>query len=69
MKHATPRDILILPLAAVVAGAWVASLVAGMFEQSFVALEVTTPVMLILVGYVFGVQIVKGASGGKNEGH
>lgn len=68
MKHATPRDILVLPLAIVVAAAWVASLVAGMFEQTFVALEVTTPVMLILTGYVFGVQIVKGA-GGKDEKH
>ena len=42
---------------------WVASLVAGMLSQSFTALEVTTPVMLLLAGYVFGVQIVKGTRG------
>lgn len=53
---------MIIPVAAVVTLAWASSLVAGMLSQSFTALEVTTPVMLLLSGYVFGVQIVKGAA-------
>jgi len=59
MTPPSPRDRLILPLASIVAGAWAGSLVAGFVEHSYVALEVTTPVMLIVTGYVFGVSIVR----------
>lgn len=57
----TPRDILILPLAALVALGWSASLVAAMLTQDFIPLEATSPAMLLVLGYTFGVQIVKGS--------
>jgi hypothetical protein len=68
MKSArTPKDMLIVPVASAITLAWLASLVAGMFEQSFIALEVTTPAMLLVAGYVFGVSIVKGSQSPPKE--
>lgn len=60
----TAREILAVPLGIVVGVGWAASLVMGLITNSFVGLEITTPVMLLLSGYVFGVQIVRSA---KNE--
>lgn len=59
----TPKDRLIYPLAAVVAAGWSASLIAGFVTRTYIALEVTTPVMLIVTGYVFGVSIVRSKGG------
>lgn len=56
------RDKLLMPVALVVLLGWVASLIAGFFTQSYVALTVTTPLMLMLSGYVFGVNIVRKGS-------
>lgn len=53
------RERLIMPVAAVVLVVWTAALVAGFLTESYVALTITTPVMLMLAGYVFGVSIVK----------
>lgn len=64
----TPRDLLVVPIALAVTAAWLGALVIGMFQGSFIALEVTTPVMLVVAGYVFGVQIVRGTrADGNNE--
>lgn len=53
------KERLIYPVAVVVLGVWAASLVVGFLTASYVALTVTTPVMLMLAGYVFGVGIVR----------
>lgn len=53
------RERLIMPVAAVVLVVWTAALVVGFLTESYVALTITTPVMLMLAGYVFGVSIVK----------
>lgn len=62
---ADKRDLLILPVAVVVLLGWAASLVVGFLTQSYVALTATTPLMLALAGYVFGVNIVRKSD--KNE--
>ncbi len=54
------RNLLIVPVAAVVMLGWLGSLVIGAISNNFVPLTITTPVMLLLAGYVFGVRIVKG---------
>jgi hypothetical protein len=63
------RDRLILPVAAVVLAAWSASLAAGIITQAYTALTVTTPVMLVLAGYVFGVGIVRSRENGNGNGN
>lgn len=62
------RELLILPVAAVVLLGWAASLIVGLLTASFTALTVTTPLMLMLAGYVFGVNLVtrKKESNGKD---
>jgi hypothetical protein len=57
------RDALIFPVAAIVLLGWFGSLVDGVLTQSFTALTYTTPLMLALAGYVFGVQIVRKSNG------
>jgi hypothetical protein len=57
--NADKRDILIMPVAAVVLLGWAASLVVALLTQSYTALTITTPLMLMLAGYVFGVNIVR----------
>lgn len=57
------RAALTIPVALVVMIAWISSLGIGALTNNFVPLTITTPVMLLLAGYVFGVQIVKGAKG------
>lgn len=53
------REKLLLPVAAFVLVGWAAALVAGFLTGSYTALTVTTPLMLMLAGYVFGVNIVR----------
>ena len=53
------RDLLILPVSFVVLGGWGASLVTGIVTDSYEALTFTTPLMIGLAGYVFGVQLVR----------
>jgi hypothetical protein len=53
------RDVLIIPVAAVVLLAWIVSLMSSILTDSFVSLTITTPVMIMLAGYVFGVSITK----------
>lgn len=53
------RDALIFPVAAVVLVAWTASLALGAITGSYIPLSITTPVMLMLAGYVFGVNLVR----------
>lgn len=62
----TPRDKLIIPLAIVVAIGWLGSLASGVLSQNYTPFEIATPVMILLAGYVFGVQIVRSSS---NNGH
>ncbi len=57
------RDKLIYPVAGVVLLGWFASLVDGVVTQTYTPLTYTTPLMLALAGYVFGVQIVRKANG------
>ena len=54
----TPRDLLVFPLAALIGVGWLASLVVALTSQEYVALKWTTPALLLLCGYVFGVQII-----------
>ena len=61
------RDRLVYPVAATVLAGWMLSLVYGILSDSFSALTVVTPVMLLLAGYVFGVNIVKTAKGESSE--
>lgn len=53
------RDLLIIPVSAIILGGWVASVVEGIITQSYVLLTFTSPFMIALVGYVFGVNIVR----------
>lgn len=57
--NADKRALLLLPVAAVVLIGWAASLVVALITNSFTALSITTPLMLMLAGYVFGVNIVR----------
>jgi len=59
------RDLLILPVAFIILVVWTGSLVGGLITQSYVALTLTTPVMLILAGFVFGIKILDKTNGGK----
>ena len=68
MTDERKRNLLILPLAAVVMLGWSASLIVGLLTNSFVALTATTPLMLALAGYVFGVSLVrKGGNGNEDK--
>lgn len=60
--NADKREALIVPVAAFVLVGWAASLVVGLITQSYAALTITTPLMLMLAGYVFGVNIVRRSS-------
>lgn len=57
--NADKRELLIFPVALVVLLGWAASLVVGLLTSSYAALTITTPLMLMLAGYVFGVNIVR----------
>ncbi len=57
------RERLIYPVAFVVLVSWFGSLIDGVVAQSYAPLTYTTPLMLGLAGYVFGVQIVKKSNG------
>ncbi len=57
------RERLIYPVAALVLLGWFGSLVDGVVTQSYAPLTYTTPLMLALAGYVFGVQIVRKSNG------
>lgn len=46
-------------VAVTVAAAWFAALLIGAFEEDWTALTITTPVMLLLAGYAFGVKIIQ----------
>jgi hypothetical protein len=41
-----------------ISGVWTASLLIGFLQQNYTPLTVTTPVMLVLAGYAFGVKII-----------
>lgn len=60
--NADKRELLVMPVAATVLVGWFVSLIVGLLTQSYVALTVTTPLMLMLAGYVFGVNIVRRGS-------
>jgi len=64
--NSSPRDKLIIPMALVVAAGWIGALVAGILSQNYTPFEVATPVMILLAGYVFGVQIVRSTNGNGN---
>ncbi len=57
------RERLIYPVAAIVLLGWFGSLVDAVITQSYAPLTYTTPLMLALAGYVFGVQIVRKTNG------
>lgn len=66
-NHEYSRALLIFPVSAVVLAGWAASLVAGLITSSFTALTITTPLMLMLAGYVFGVNLVSRNGNGRND--
>jgi len=57
------REMLIFPIAAVVAVGWFASLIIGAYTGSYIALTLTSPIMFALAGYTFGVNLVRKAGG------
>lgn len=67
MSDASKRDILILPVSIIVCLAWIVSLYSAAVENQYTMLTITTPAMLMLLGYVFGVSIVKSATGKKTD--
>ena len=42
---------------------WLSSFIIGYTQEDWTPLTVTTPVMLLLAGYAFGVKIIKGKNG------
>lgn len=62
----TKRDMLILPVSIIVCLAWIVSLYSAAVQNQYTMLTITTPAMLMLLGYVFGVSIVKSATEKKN---
>lgn len=53
------RSLLIIPVAACVMLGWLVSLGYAVAKGDFTPLSVTTPVMLLLAGYAFGVSITR----------
>jgi hypothetical protein len=53
------RDLLTVPVAAFVLLGWAGSLVVALLTREYTALSITTPLMLMLAGWVFGVSVVK----------
>lgn len=43
----------------IVAGVWATTAIAGIFTGDFQGLEVVSPVMLLLAGWLFGIEIVR----------
>lgn len=56
----TRREKLTYPVSFAVLLVWIAAAVYSFISQVYTPLEVTTPVMLLLAGYVFGIQITRG---------
>lgn len=61
------RDALVIPVAVVVLGGWVVSLVGAVLTGEYAPLTAVTPVMLLLAGFVFGTNIVKSATRGRDD--
>lgn len=53
------------PVGIVVVTVWTISVIGGFITKDFTPLTITTPVMLILAGYAFGLTITKGGKNGK----
>jgi hypothetical protein len=47
-------------VATVVCIGWLASLALGSIQRNWTPLTVTTPVMLVLAGYAFGIRLTRG---------
>jgi len=47
---------------------WLGSLAIGALEQNWTPLSITTPVMLILAGYAFGIRITRSNGDTKSGG-
>jgi hypothetical protein len=62
---ADPR--LIAFVAAAVVVGWLASFAIGAVQQNWTPLTITTPVMLILAGYAFGIRLTRNGNGGNRE--
>lgn len=43
----------------VVASVWTVSLLVGFLQENYTPFTITTPVMLVLAGYAFGVRLIK----------
>ena len=61
------RERLIIPVALTVMTGWIAALTAGVITQNYVPFEICTPVMILLAGYTFGVQIVRSTDKGSQD--
>lgn len=55
----SPKDKLVVPFSLSILGVWIATAVYGIFSGQYAPLTVTTPVMLLAAGYVFGVNLVR----------
>lgn len=51
----------------VIASVWIGALLIGAFEQDWTPLTITTPVMFLLAGFAFGVQVIRRQKNGASE--
>jgi hypothetical protein len=62
------RDKLVYPVASAVLVVWIAAAAYSFISGQYAPLTITTPALLMLAGYVFGVGIAKTSKGGENGG-
>lgn len=60
------RDTLTTILALLISGVWATVTIADIFISNYTAIEVVTPVMLIVAGFLFGVRVSKNGNGNGN---
>jgi hypothetical protein len=53
-------------VALVVTFMWVTAAITSLFDEHYVVLEVISPVMLLLAGDLFGVEIIRPGNGRRN---
>lgn len=60
MEPDSLRSLVAAACALVVSAGWLTSLVVGAAQHDWTPLTITTPVMLLLAGYAFGIKITRG---------
>jgi hypothetical protein len=69
-QNRAPNQSLIAAVAGAVILGWLFSLGIGAVQENWTPLTITTPVMLILAGYAFGIRLTRSSNGnGKEDRH